>query len=82
MNPLRQAFSQARSSRLMRVAIILWTLWSLYALAMAAMTAYFALTSDSSLIWGVLALLASIPLAGLILWFVAGCIRWIISPTS
>ena len=82
MSLLRRAFAQSRSSRLMRLAIILWILWSVYALAMAALTAYFAFTDDISLVWGFLALVASIPVIGLALWFIAGAIRWVISPTS
>ena len=76
MRPLRTALDQARSSRLMRVAIVLWVVWCVIALFIGAV----AMVEGGEFLAAVLFVLLSIPAVGVILWFLAGSLRWIVSP--
>ena len=73
MTLLRTALNQARTSRLMRVALVVWVAYA----ALAIVGSVALLFSDpASAAFG----LATIPLAGLFLWFIAGSVRWIFGP--
>lgn len=80
MSFLKIALEQAKSSRLMRVAVTLWVAWIFFAVALLAVGFYALGTGDEDGIYMIATSVISVPICGVALWFIAGAIRWVISP--
>lgn len=80
---LLNAINQSKRSRLMRLALVLWLIWVFISVILSAGILSFGIyfNDNETILMGFLLGLSFVPV-GALLWFVAGSIRWILSPTE